>query len=106
MTTHSHAFVAHCAYQIWEDSGRPFGRAEANWYEAERAIESGFSSAGKMAVEKPVTPRGESHSAHAMAESAAQQRKQARAPITAHTVSHKAKPPETGKPLWSQPHSS
>lgn len=108
MITHSHDFVAHCAYQIWEDSGRPSGRDEAIWYEAERAIRSGSSDADSMpkVVSEKNTVSGEAHSAHALAESSARQRKDARAPITAHTTSHKAKPSETGKPLWSQPHSS
>jgi hypothetical protein len=107
MTTHSHDLVAHCAYQIWQESGRPCGRDEAIWFEAERAIEAGFSCAGPLpAAVLPAVLVGESHSAHALAETAAQQRKEARAPITAHKSALKAKPPETGKPLWSQPHSS
>lgn len=108
MTTHSHDLVAQCAYHIWQESGRPCGRDEAIWYEAERALEAGCSCAGPRPAAKNETPPvlGESHSAHALAEAAAQQRKEARAPITAHKSALKAKPPETGKPLWSQPHSS
>ncbi|MBC8040995.1 MAG: DUF2934 domain-containing protein [Opitutaceae bacterium] len=108
MTTHSHDLVAHCAYQIWQESGRPCGRDDSIWFEAERSLDAGFSRAGPLpaavAVTDPVL--GESHSDHALAEAAAQQRKEARAPITAHKSAPKAKPPETGKPLWNQPHSS
>ncbi|MEZ0218603.1 MAG: DUF2934 domain-containing protein [Rariglobus sp.] len=108
MTTHSHDIVAQRAYHIWEESGRPSGRDKEIWYEAERALEAGPSVAPVTSSpdgeHKPTV--GESHSAHAQAESAAQQRKEARAPITAHKSAPKSKPPETGKPLWSQPHSS
>lgn len=108
MTTHSHDIVAQRAYHIWQESGCPSGRDEEIWYEAERALGTGPSVASGTpspdGEHKAVL--GESHSAHAVAESAAQQRKEARAPITAHKSAPKAKPPETGKPLWSQPHSS
>ena len=108
MTTHSHDLVSHCAYQIWQESGCPNGRDEAIWYEAERALASGVSTAGPMPeiAGKAAPVLGESHSAHALAESAEQQRKEARAPIMPTKTALKAKPPETGKPLWSQAHSS
>lgn len=108
MSTHSHSEVAHCAYQIWQDYGRPSGCDDAIWFEAELKLTAGVGG-GAIAVAphssaSPVL--GESHSAHAMAEAAAQQRKEARAPITSHISALKAKPPESGKPLWNQPHSS
>jgi hypothetical protein len=106
MTIHSHELVAHCAYQIWNDSGRPSGRDEAIWYEAERALESGFSCAGPMPGTETVPVSGEPHFVNAMADTAAQQRKEAREPIMPNKTALKAKPPVTGKPLWSQPHSS
>lgn len=42
----------------------------------------------------------------AIAEKSALQKKTARAPIVSHIVAPTAKPPETGKPLWSKPRSS
>jgi hypothetical protein len=104
MTTHSHDIVAQRAYHIWQESGRPSGRDEEIWYEAERALSNESAVPSSDGEHKPVL--SESHSAHALAETAAQQRKEARAPITAHKSAPKAKPPETGKPLWNQPHSS
>jgi len=53
-----------------------------------------------------VASLNKTQSEHALAETAAHQRKEARAPITAKKTSLKAKTPETGKPLWNQPHSS
>lgn len=108
MSTHSHHTVAHCAYQIWQDYGRPSGCDDAIWFEAERKLTAGAVSsevvAAPHASASPIL--GESHSAHAVAEAAAQQRKEARAPVTSHITAPKTKPTESGKPLWNQPHSS
>lgn len=104
MSIHPHHTVAHCAYQIWQDYGRPSGCDDAIWFEAELQLTNDAISAAASTTGSP-TP-GESHSIHAMAEAAAQQRKEARAPITSHVSAPKAKPPESGKPLWNQPHSS
>ena len=108
MSTHPHQTIAHCAYQIWQDYGRPSGCDDAIWFEAELKLTAGVACDAIAAVPPVSAPPtlGESHSAHAVAEAAAQQRKEARAPITSHVSAPKAKPPESGKPLWNQPHSS
>lgn len=49
------------------------------------------------------TPNKDPDDAAAKAE---QQKKDARAPRRAVKTSPKAKPPETGKPIWAKPHSS
>lgn len=108
MSPHSHSEIAHCAYQIWQDHGCPSGCDDAIWFEAElkltAGVEHGVVIAAPHTAASPVL--GESHSAHAMAEADAQQRKEARAPITPHISAPKAKPTPSGKPLWNQPHSS
>ena len=110
MNTPTHETVAHCAYKLWQDEGYPSGRDTEIWLEAEQALTaelpklpSGFPPA---AVAPHHPSLGESHRAHALAESASERRKEASAPIVPHKSAPKAKPPETGKPLWSRPHSS
>ena len=108
MSTHSHQTVALCAYQIWQDYGGPSGCDDAIWFEAERKLTAGAGISEVAAAPHASTSPtlGESHSAHAEAEAAAQQRRDARAPITPHIIAPKTKPTESGKPLWNQPHSS
>jgi hypothetical protein len=108
MSTHSHQTISHCAYQIWQDYGCPSGCDDAIWFEAELKLTAGVGCCAITATPPASAPPhlGESHSDHAVAEAASQQRKEARAPITSHISAPKSKPAESGKPLWSQPHSS
>lgn len=78
------------------------GRDDEIWLEAERQL--GKTPAGEFKSGKPTL--GEGHSEHAQEEKAAQQRKDARAPITPTKTAPPTKPAETGKPVWPQNHSS
>jgi hypothetical protein len=40
MNGHEHEDVAKLAYRFWEDRGRPMGSPEADWYRAEREVET------------------------------------------------------------------
>lgn len=107
MNTPTHEAVAHCAHQLWHTYGCPSGCDTSIWLEAEREVAARLN-------EPPVHPAGhplllklsECRSAVAHAESAAHQRKEAREPIVPRITAPVAKPPELGKPLWNQPHSS
>lgn len=110
MKTPTHAAVALGAHTLWLDSGRAEGRDLDNWLAAEHALASAPDE-----TPAPVTPSdhakppahipGETPSDHAHSELAAPQRQEARAPIAPHKSAPHAKPPESGKPLWNQPHS-
>ena len=96
MHSPNHEEISLRAEKIWQDYGRPAGRDNEIWLEAER----------QLAAKSPHSPTlGEGHSAHALVEKATEQRKEALAPKRPGKSSPKAKPPETGKPLWSKPHS-
>jgi len=41
-----HQFVARLAYKYWQERGRPFGSAEADWFRAERAVYSSLLALG------------------------------------------------------------
>lgn len=121
--------ISQRARQIWQERGSPAGRDGEIWLEAERQLAAGASdsNSGSAAYENSRTV-SESKGASALAErvktdtssnhhlspstpegeagKAAQQTKEARAPKRPSKSAPKAKPPETGKPLWNQPHSS
>lgn len=103
MNSPTHADVAHRAHQNWLDHGSPAGRDTEIWLEAERQLTAGLTPAGTHETSQTLS---ESRTDTAIAEKAALQKKIARAPVTSHIVAPTAKPPETGKPLWSKPHSS
>lgn len=44
------------AYQLWEDEGRPEGRAEENWAQAEREIRPHYRAAGPEAYQSFTNP--------------------------------------------------
>jgi hypothetical protein len=41
------------AYHIWEEEGRPHGRDQAHWFEAERQLQKGDFPVGEMRVAPP-----------------------------------------------------
>jgi hypothetical protein len=90
MKNPTHEEVAHSAHQIWQDSGCPEGRDVEHWLEAESCL---------------ATSQTATTTATAATEAVVEQRHEARAPIKARKSAPKTKPAETGKPLWSQPHS-
>ena len=106
MKTPTHAEVAHGAHQIWQDSGCADGRDVENWLEAEHRLATrlvGASAAAPTFGPAPVF--NESFRDRAPAEAADAQLQEARAPITPQKSAPKSKPAESGKPIWSQPHS-
>ena len=133
MTTPAHEAVAQRAYQNWLTYGSPTERHTQIWLEAERqlAADSLKTDSDSWARESSRTlsePQGnaalseriksetaaesvvEFHITPAIAEEgaikAALQKQEARAPVLPHHTGPKAKPVESGKPLWNQPHSS
>ncbi len=109
MNKPTHEEIAELAHRFWQESGPAGGDATQNWLDAERELSS---SAGNSSVSPTRTPHapgptlGESHSAQAIAERATQQKKEAREPKFPTHTGPKSSPPESGKPLWNQPHSS
>lgn len=99
MNKPTHEQVTHRAEKLWQERGRPDGKDLEIWLEAERQLTTGASSNGSGT-------QSEAKSAVAVAEKAAQQRKEARAPMVPSKTVPKAPPPESGKPLWDKPHSS
>ena len=133
MKTPTHQDVTQRAYHIWEEYGRPEGRETEIWLKAEQQLTAeccgSISDSEDQKSERTV---GESKGASALAtrvkeETAAEsaveylisppisqdaaikaalQKKEARAPQHAVKSAPHSSPAETGKPLWSQPHSS
>jgi hypothetical protein len=133
MNTPSHEEVAQRARQLWHSYGEPPDRDTEIWLEAERQLSAGKSeSASDLAPQENARTISESSGASGLADrlnaetvSAAgvahqspaptpqpqggksdQQKKQGRSPKVAVKTAIKAKPSETGKPLWDKPHSS
>ena len=127
----SHESVTQRAQQIWRDRGCPSGADNEIWLEAERQLlttasahnapsspegrgngnSQGVLSAADPKVAAPSHERSSGAAAvHPTPGEAAalteQQKKTARAPKQPAKVAPKAKPAETGKPLWDKPHSS
>ncbi|MFA6287827.1 MAG: DUF2934 domain-containing protein [Opitutaceae bacterium] len=107
MHSPTHEEISRCAETIWQDRGRPAGRDDEIWLEAERQLAAKSSHSPSLKTEHAVVSPtlGEGHSDHALAERASEQRKEAMAPQYPAKSAPKAQPPETGKPLWSKPHS-
>lgn len=135
MKTLIHEEVAKRAQQIWQEYGRPSGRDEEIWFEAERRLSAGTpdatSASGEADSENSRTVT-ESKGAAAMAHrelsaggseapnetaaapampakeavEAAQQKKTARSPKVAVKSAPKVSPAPPGKPLWNRPHST
>ena len=114
-TTHTHEEIAKRARKLWQEQGQPQGRDVEIWFEAERQLaENGNEGSDQHDSENQEVlskshhqpTLSESQSEHAQQERAKQQRKDARAPITPTKTAPVPKPPETGKPLWSKPHSA
>jgi hypothetical protein len=94
MHTPTHEEISRHAETLWQDKGRPSGCDEQIWLEAERELTA-----------KAHETLSERESEHAQAELAATRRKEALAPQRPTKSAPKPQPAETGKPLWSQPHS-
>lgn len=119
MKTPTHDEIAERAYRIWQDRGSPEGSDIEIWLEAERQL-CDNSAQGTKQEHKPFAERAkEETAAESVVEyqispaipqheaiKAAIQTQEARAPQVATHTAPKGKPAETGKPLWSKPHSS
>ena len=102
MKTPTHEEVAQRAHQLWQDSGCPDGRDTEFWLDAERQLTAGSAeSTANSETSRPSSPMPD-----AEAVKAERQKQAARAPILPGKSAPKFPPAETGKPLWSQPHSS
>jgi hypothetical protein len=107
----THDEIARCAHEIWRSRGNPHGSDQEIWLEAEGQLTSGSPTPEEDAGE-PVA--GHSHGittpAPSPADTAAKaeiQKHTARAPQLQHGKNApKPAPAESGKPLWSKPHSS
>ena len=128
MPSPTHQTIAHRAHQLWQDYGQPSGRDTAIWLEAEQQTALGASGtqSSSMVSTAPVAhvaTFGERTRSEAAAESvveyhrspaipdeaaiqAALMKQTARAPQVPRHTGPKAKPTESGKPLWNTPHSS
>ena len=108
MNTPTQEEISQRAYQLWQDSGGT-GEADADWFEAERQL----SDENLDAPSEPV-PSGsslqqtssEAYRPNAGEPREAQQKREARAPQLPFSNAPRPVPAATGKPLWSQPHSS
>ena len=119
MNTPTHEEIALQALNLWQERGRPAGCDTEIWLEAERQASAGprpsavpnadaftTSVRAETAAESVVEYHLSSAESEQDAILAALQKQEARAPQVAHHTGPRAKPPETGKPLWNQPHSS
>lgn len=109
MKTPTHEAVAHCAHQLWQDSGCVEGRDLDYWIEAEQILIADASAKTTVPVQHRGSASGqipgESPADHSRNDAAAAQKHEARAAKVPHKSAPHATVPETGKPLWSQPHS-
>lgn len=126
----SHESVTQRAQQIWRERGCPSGQDTEIWLEAERQLAmtasahnapsrpegrgNGNSQSGLSSTDPQVAPPTHDRPADAAphptpseaAALASQQKKSARAPKQPAKIAPKAKPTESGKPIWDKPHSS
>jgi hypothetical protein len=109
MNNPTHEEISQLAHKIWQDTGDSVRGADADWLDAERQL---HASAAKSKPDSPAPEHAASHtlseskSPVATAERAALQKKEARQPKLPTHTGPKSTPPESGKPLWNQPHSS
>lgn len=47
--------IAACAYQLWEKAGRPIGRDQEFWYEAERQLRADASASPSATSSAPAS---------------------------------------------------
>lgn len=118
MATPTHDDISLRAYRLWQDQGRPDGNDFEHWLEAERQLGEEHSLArrtadaafaamanAETAAESTVEYRISPGVPQDEAIRAALMKQEARAPQTAHHTGPKVQPAETGKPLWTKPHS-
>jgi hypothetical protein len=113
MTTPTHDEIALEAQQLWHNCGCPAGRDTEIWLEAERKLKEDPAPntfAARASAEAASESEVDNLLAPAETEQksiqAAMQKEEARAPQVPRHTGPKPKTPETGKPLWSRPHSA
>jgi hypothetical protein len=111
--TPTHDEIALHAQHLWQDRGCPAGIDTEIWLEAERQLNGNKSTnptAARASAEMAAESVVEYHISPAVPQQeaiqAAIQKQAARAPQVPTHTGRKVKPPETGKPVWSKPHSS
>lgn len=103
----THNEIAHCAHEIWRARGHPNGFDQEIWLEAERQLTNGSPTPEGIAAESDAGHLPGTASPDDIAAKAEIQRSTARAPQLQHGKNApKPMPAESGKPLWSRPHSS
>ncbi len=113
MNTPTHDEIARQAQEFWQDRGCPAGNDTEIWLEAEQALSHGLPAdrfTERVVAETAAESLVEFHVSPALPDQeaiqAALQKQTARAPRVPHHTGPKAKPPESGKPVWQKPHSS
>ncbi len=113
MITPTHHEISLAAQKLWQDRGCPIGRDDEIWHEAERMLTEDpavDTFVARTRAETAAESEVEYHLSPAQTEQlsiqAAMQKDAARAQQVPHHTGPKSKPPETGKPLWTRPHSS
>ena len=113
MPTPTHDEIAQEAQQLWQQRGCPAGHDTEIWLKAERKLNqapaantftarTSAEAAAESEIENLLSPA----ESEQMSIRAAVQKEDARAPKVSHHTGPKTKTAETGKPLWSRPHSS
>jgi len=113
MNTPTHDEITQEAQQLWQNRGCPADRDTEIWLEAERKLNE-YRAANTFTARASAEAASESEVENLLAPAeteqksiqAAMQKESARAPQAPHHTGPKAKPAETGKPLWTRPHSS
>jgi len=113
MPTPTHDEIAQEAQQLWQQRGCPAGHDTEIWLKAERKLK-GDSEPNTFTVRASAEAASESEIENLLAPAeteqksiqAAMQKEDARAPQVPRHTGPKNKPTETGKPLWTRPHSS
>ena len=133
MNNPSHAEISKRAFQLWHEHGSPAGQETETWLAAEqqltakaasvetdataraaRATHQAEKTAALVTARPPVEPVAIAAREHIISPAGpdqkalnrAQRKQDARAPQVPHHTGPHAKPAETGKPIWSKPHSS
>jgi hypothetical protein len=99
--------VSERAREIWHARGCPEGRDTEIWFEAERLLTDAATAPALTSPSDLVLPGSGNAQQDVVTAKAVQQKQAARAPQRpAVHEAPRAKTVETGKPLWSKPHSS
>jgi hypothetical protein len=113
MNTPTHDEISREAQKLWQNWGCPVGSDTEVWLEAERklsedavpntfAARASAEAASESEIENLLSPA----ESEQMSIRAVVQKEDARAPRVPRHTGPKAKTAETGKPLWTRPHSS